>query len=109
MFFFLPGFQDFHPNPFLLRKTFGSLLLQIGSSEFVNIATKVITDEEVAEDLKTVTEVLKLPFKSTETGFGVEGKKEMEPSSRYYLAMKKIIKDNNLDGLSLRCRSIYTL
>ena len=26
-----PGFQDFHPDPFCMRKTFGSLMLHLGN------------------------------------------------------------------------------
>ena len=29
-----PGFQDFHPDPFCMRKTFGTLLLHIGLQEY---------------------------------------------------------------------------
>jgi len=36
-----PGFQDFHPDPFSMRKTFGSLLLHFGMTEFVNEARAV--------------------------------------------------------------------
>ena len=96
-----PGFQDFHPNPFVMRKTFGTLLLQIGITEYANTA-KAIPADQVTSDVAHVTEELKLPFKDLSTGYGVE-EKELDQSSRHYLAMKSLIRDNNLDGLAIRC------
>ena len=94
-----PGFQDFHPNPSALRKTFGTILLQMGLGEYVATANS-FTDEEVAADAKTVSTTL--PFKGVDTGFGVE-ESELGPASRHYLAMRRFIGDNNLDGLAIRC------
>ena len=42
------------------------------------------------------------PFKALDTGFGCE-KHEIAASSRHYLAMKKLVKDNNFDALAIRC------
>ena len=97
-----PGFQDFHPNPFAMRKTFGSLLLHFGITEYVN-EVQTVDQQSVDMDINHVTNELKLPFKSNETGFGVETPTEIEPSSRHYLAMKKFIQNENLDGLAVRC------
>lgn len=46
-----------------MRRTFGSLLLQIGLGEYVQLAAKAITDEEIMKDVKHVVNELKLPFK----------------------------------------------
>lgn len=96
-----PGFQDFHPNPFVMRKTFGTLMLHIGTTEYVQLA-KDIGDNEVKRDSNHVVQDLKLPFKALQTGFGVE-EHELNQSSRHYLAMKTLIADNNLDALAIRC------
>ena len=90
-----PGFQDFHPDPFSMRKTFGSLLLHFGMTEYVNEA-RAVDDGSVKEDVRHVVEDLHLPFKPEETGFGVAGPDDIEPSSRHYLAMKKFIDNENL-------------
>ena len=91
----------FFSMSFVMRKTFGSLMLHIGVTEYANLANS-IDKSEVEGDIKHIEENLKLPFKALETGFGVK-KEELDPASRHYLAMKKLVKDNNLDGLAIRC------
>merc|ERR1711892_1388206 len=39
-----PGFVDFHPNPFLLSKTFGSILQHVGLTEYTTTAIEVVSD-----------------------------------------------------------------
>jgi len=97
-----PGFVDFHPNPFLMSKTFGTILQHVGLQEYTNIALRSITTEEVAADVSYVRNTLKLPLKALNTGFGVEDS-ELPTASRHYLAMKRLIQDNNFDGLAIRC------
>eukprot|EP00092_Neocalanus_flemingeri_P014635 GFUD01015788.1.p1 GENE.GFUD01015788.1~~GFUD01015788.1.p1 ORF type:complete len:490 (+),score=133.83 GFUD01015788.1:100-1569(+) len=97
-----PGFVDFHPNPFLLSQTFGSILQHVGLTEYTTTALEGITDEEVQKDVDHVLNELKLPFKALETGFGVE-KKDLPAASRHYLAMKKLVVTNNFDALAIRC------
>ena len=97
-----PGFVDFHPNPFVMSKTFGTILQQVGLTEYVNTALDAITEEEVNRDVDKVLNDLKFPFKAMSTGFGIE-KSDLPISSRHYLAMKKIVNDNNFDALAIRC------
>merc|ERR1711892_495673 len=97
-----PGFVDFHPNPFLLSKTFGSILQHVGLTEYTTTAIEGVSEEEVQKDVDYVVNELKLPFKALETGFGVE-KKDLPAASRHYLAMKKLIVSNNFDALAIRC------
>ena len=97
-----PGFVDFHPNPFVLSKTFGTVLQQVGLAEYVTTALETITEEEVNKDVDKVLNDLKFPFKAESTGFGI-AKSDLPLSSRHYLAMKKIITDNNFDALAIRC------
>ena len=87
-----PGFQDFHPDPFCMRKTFGALLLHIGIQEYEQIAS---TEAEIEADVQRM--------KACNWPLGAEASYEDLPlSSRHYLAMKKLIKDHNLDGLAIR-------
>ena len=96
-----PGFVDFHPNPFQMCRQFGSILQQVGMTEYIATALHTITEEEVAADIAKVKE-LNLPFKAVDTGFGVE-EHELSQASRHYLAMKKYIYDDNFDALAIRC------
>ena len=97
-----PGFVDFHPNPFEMSRHFGSLLQHVGLTEYVSTALETVTDEEVAADVEYVMNDLKLPFKDPATGFGAE-KSDLPLSSRHYLAMKKLVTENNFDALAIRC------
>ena len=47
-----PGFQDFHPNPFVMRKTFGTLLLQIGITEYANLAKGISREYQSKLNIK---------------------------------------------------------
>jgi len=97
-----PGFTDFHPNPFLLSTTFGTVFEHVGLTEYTMTALNSITEDEVEADVEHVITDLKLPCKDLETGFGVE-RADLPMASRHYLAMKKLIMDNNFDALSIRC------
>ena len=95
-----PGFTDFHPNPFLMSQTFGIVFQHVGLTEYIATALDAVTQEEVEADMDRVAGTF--PFKALDTGFGCE-KHEIAASSRHYLAMKKLVKDNNLDALAIRC------
>ena len=97
-----PGFVDFHPNPFVMSKTFGTILQQVGLTEYITTALESVTDEEVRQDVDKVLNDLKFPFKASSTGYGIE-ESDLPISSRHYLAMKKIVNDNNFDALAIRC------
>ena len=97
-----PGFTDFHPNPFLMSQTFGIVFQHVGLTEYVTTALEAVTDEEVDKDVDHVLNDLKYPFKSLDTGFGVDDS-ALPTSSRHYLAMKKLVNDNNFDALAIRC------
>ena len=85
-----------------MRKTFGSILLHLGITDYVNEA-KSVDKKSVDSDVRHVTENLRVPFKEPESGFGVSGPDEIEPSSRHYLAMKRFIDNENMDALAIRC------
>jgi hypothetical protein len=42
-----PGFLDFHPNPFVMSKTFGSVLQHVGLTEYIDAALHTIEESEV--------------------------------------------------------------
>ena len=97
-----PGFTDFHPNPFLMSETFGVVFQHVGLTEYIATALDTVTQQEVDADVEHVTNNLKFPFKSRESGFGVEAG-ELGAASRHYLAMKRLVTDNNFDALAIRC------
>ena len=48
-----PGFQDFHPDPFAMRKTFGTLMLHVGITEYV--ATAKAIPEANVQNVRSVS------------------------------------------------------
>ena len=97
-----PGFIDFHPNPFQLSEQFGSILQHVGMTEYIATALETVQDHEVKADVDHVINNLKLPFKDVSTGFGTEPA-DLPLASRHYLAMKKLIQENNFEALAIRC------
>lgn len=85
-----------------MSQTFGAVFQHVGLTEYIQTALEAITEEEVAKDVEVVTKDLKFPLKALDTGFGVE-EKDLPTSSRHYLAMKKLINDNNFDAIAIRC------
>jgi hypothetical protein len=44
-----PGFLDFHPNPFVMSKTFGVVLQHVGLTEYIDTTLQAVTEAEVGE------------------------------------------------------------
>jgi hypothetical protein len=42
-----PGFLDFHPNPFVMSKTFGIVLQHVGLTEYIDTSLQAVTEAEV--------------------------------------------------------------
>jgi hypothetical protein len=42
-----PGFLDFHPNPFVMSKTFGVVLQHVGLTEYIDTTLQAVTEAEV--------------------------------------------------------------
>ena len=78
------------------------MLQHVGLAEYVTTALETVTEEEVTRDVEKVLNDLKFPFKAASTGFGIE-ESDLPISSRHYLAMKKIVTENNFDALAIRC------
>lgn len=91
-----PGFIDMQADPFQLKTELGLQLRHYGLSEFVAMMDE-FGEQEIQEDLARVRE----------TGMRLAGvtEDELPVASRYYLAMKKLLDGNHLDGLAVRCWS----
>lgn len=92
-----PGFLDLHPHPFLINKTFGCIIKNIGLSEFFTVCDK-IPKYEIKKDIKSMFN----------NGWGIRyrvkcTKKDLEKLSRTYLGLKYLIIKENFDGLAIRC------
>ena len=90
-FIYYLGFQDLHPDPFAMRKTFGSIMLHMGLNEYeaVNIEEQAIEqDKKTMENFPLTKEALK---------------EDLEISSKHYLTMKQLIAEQNLDAIAVRC------
>lgn len=90
-----PGFVDLHPDPFLMSRSLGVEMVQLGLHEFVELASS-FGEEEVLRDAGRVLG-MGLPFAQ-----GV-GEGDLPTSSRYYLAMRRLFEEEGLDALALRC------
>lgn len=88
-----PGFQDLHPDPFALRKTFGTLMLHLDLAEYQQVQ---IDSAEIEKDVEKV-KANKWPLT------GQASYDDLPTSSKHYLVMKKLIEDHNLDGIAVRC------
>ena len=85
------GFQDLHPDPFAMRKTFGSIMLHMGLNEYeaVNIEDQAIDQDKKAMESWPLTKEA--------------SKEDLEFSSKHYLTMKQLISEQNLDAIAVRC------
>lgn len=49
-----PGFQDLHPDPFCMRKTFGAILLHIGLAEYEAVPIEEKALKAAEDDVKVI-------------------------------------------------------
>lgn len=89
-----PGFIDMHPDPFDLNRTLGAQMHHFGLQQFVD-DTNAVAEDEVRADVERVLE-MNLPFE------GVT-EEDLPVNSRYYLAMRRLIVEESLDALAIRC------
>ncbi len=90
-----PGFQDFHPDPFRMRKTFGTIMLHLGLGEY-KAAAASITAEDFEADLDKVKSY-GWPLAKGATS------EDVTASTKHYVAMKSLIAEHNLDAIAVRC------
>lgn len=89
-----PGFINMHANPFALDEHLGAQLYHMGQQELLQ-AMDSVDDAAVAADIKATLE-LGMPLVDLE-------REDLAVQSRFYLALRRIIDEQNLDALALRC------
>lgn len=89
-----PGFIDISADPFLLRQSLGVQLHSFSLPQFIDRVNK-IGEARVTADVSQVRG-LKLPLLDVEEG-------DLAVNSRCYLAMRDLMKEEALDGLSIQC------
>jgi L-fucose isomerase-like protein len=93
-----PGFLDLAADPFLIRKTFGLQMQPLSLPQFIE-RVQNIAPEDVAADLKRVG-----ALKLRETGSDSAPADELlAVNSRYYLSLRALMDELNLDAISLQC------
>jgi L-fucose isomerase-like protein len=89
-----PGFVGMHADPLLLQRSLGVQLHGLSMALFIE---RVRTIEQARVDCD-VEAVLQLPI--ARAGMSTD---ELAMNSRYYLAMRDIISEENLDAIALQC------
>lgn len=90
-----PGFINLHADPALLHRKLGMAIYDFGLEELIErIETQQVA--AVAQDVAAVA-AMGLPL---EAGLGPD---DLEPNSRFYLAMHSLIAEQRLDALAVRC------
>jgi L-fucose isomerase-like protein len=93
-----PGFLDLAADPFLIRKTFGLQMQPLSLPQFIE-RVQSVGAEDVAGDLKRVG-----ALKLRETGADSAPTDELlATNSRYYISMRNLMEELNLDALALQC------
>ncbi|MDR2706367.1 MAG: hypothetical protein LBC02_11370 [Planctomycetaceae bacterium] len=94
-----PGFLNMAVDAVAQQRLLGSTLKRIGLHEFCTIV-RSFPDSEVTEDRKKAAS-RGLPIRS-----GVTFNDDVfDISSRYYMAVKRIVEEESLDAIALRCWS----
>lgn len=89
-----PGFINMHADPAVLSKGLGVQARHIGLQEFCDEVND-IPEGEVTDDLDVVHS-FGLPMDGVEAS-------DFPLQSRYYLAMKRLVEQEGLDALAIRC------
>jgi L-fucose isomerase-like protein len=87
------GFYSSQFDEALICKTFGLIMEEYDLIHLINIS-KNMKEKDVKKDMENFASSIKCVDLS---------KEYLENHSRLYLGVKKIIEDNNFDGLALRC------
>lgn len=89
-----PGFINVHADPIALSRSLGAVLHHMGIQELVDVMNAV--DGAAIETDIEETLALGIP------GDGIT-RDDLAASSRYYLGMKRLMQEEGLDALALRC------
>ncbi|HEX8520943.1 MAG TPA: hypothetical protein VF669_01720 [Tepidisphaeraceae bacterium] len=89
-----PGFIPMHADPFSLQTKLGVQLQSLSLPQFID-RTKTVDEDRLAEDVN----------KAREWNFANEdlSDAELQMDSRYYLAMRDLIEEEQLDALAVQC------
>jgi L-fucose isomerase-like protein len=93
-----PGFIDLAADPFLIRQTFGMQLQSLSLPQFIDRVNNV-AEEAVERDLK---EIHKLGLIQGDTKKPAPDEL-LAVNSRFYLSMTDLMKEMNLNALTLQC------
>lgn len=93
-----PGFLDLAVDPFLIRQTFGLQFHPLSLPLFIE-RVQGVPAEEVNDDLERVHG---LGLKLTE-GKAAPSDDLLAVNSRYYVSMKSLMRESNLDALAIQC------
>ena len=93
-----PGFLDLAADPFLLRKAFGLQLHPLSLPQFID-RVRSVPGEEVLSDLHRVHA---LGLHATEPNAPLT-EDLLSVNSRFYLAIRDLMRESNLDALALQC------
>lgn len=93
-----PGFLDLAADPFLIRRTFGLQLHPLSLPQFID-RVQSIPANEVDADLKRVHSLGLRETGST----SAPADELLSVNSRYYLSIQSLMRETNLDALSLQC------
>ena len=88
-----PGFIDMHADPFLMSRELGIQLHHFSLQEFLD-TMQGFSSEEVERDVEQVLD-MGLPLEEVNP-------EELEIASRYYLAMTRLIEEENLSAMAVR-------
>ncbi len=91
----VPGFIDLAADPFLIRQTFGMQMHSLSLPQFID-RVRGVEEQAVSED---IAEVRKLGLTTKDN----PPDEQLAMSSRYFLAIKDLMREMNLNALSLQC------
>jgi len=89
-----PGFINMHADPFALGDSLGAQLYHFGQQELLS-AMDVVSEEDLEIDLQDTLK-LGMPLVNVTED-------ELTVQSRYYLAIRRMMEDEHLDALAVRC------
>ncbi len=93
-----PGFLDLAADPFLIRRTFGLQMHPLSLPQFIE-RVQAIPADEVDADLQRVHSLGLRETGST----SAPADELLSVNSRYYLSVQNLMREANLDALSLQC------
>jgi L-fucose isomerase-like protein len=89
-----PGFVDLASDPFLIRRRLGAQLHSLSLPQFIE-RVRAAPESEVKADVEK-TRSLGLPM----VGLKLD---DLAANSRYYLAMREVMREESLDALAIQC------